>query len=1237
MLQKHSPGDTTLPEHEVLRFQVSKMDSRSDVKLVSSRLIQAIETTLNPSTAQQQRAEAYEFIEAFKADSPLCVPVAVELYDRNNTAVVRHTGLQLLEHTVKFKWNSLSPNEQAKLKTTALYLLGQGNGNLADEPTHIKEALSRLVVEITKREWPQNWGSLLPELNSICRLGDIQTEIVLMTFLRLAEDVVTMDSNLQSNRKKEITNELNRHAQGLFTFFLETLSSNTAKYRALKNRMENGDVRCKTQASVHLRLAEQTLKTLAGYLDWVKFGVVFSQNCIILQMLCLLLEDDSLKIPAAECLLIIVSRKGKRNDRTPLLKLFCEDAMSVMLSAAQKSVTAEFDERQYLFLKRLCQVLVTLGETQLFYLWNSNNANEKPPNFRQYLETIIAFSKHESLTIPHLTSILWLTFLRNPIISKDETFRSMFPALLEFAKAKLFKVHDPEDDTSPGSIFNREDFNSEREFTSINGQVRGETMDIVRILTLEYPVETFLFGANWLLERTTPAPVTTKEAGGARETEKAKREWDGLTHYLDAFMSRFFKVENHQEIIQGQVTFRGTTLGFTELARKCIQAVIEVDSTDPHILASVTEVMHSFFPFLKYNEDLLMDVLRKLFTVVLFNTTGDPKGPWSADVLHARRHASGAVSRVCKEFGQLLVPIFDALKEHVQALFVGELVSIKDRLTLTEALVTASNKLSTEKQSAFLRELTDPIKEIWLSEKMQSAVSSPQNLVAFLGLDQDPALYFQNEELKRRRFEVILGVITIMAIVRSCVLITFETATNTGLSIGSMPDGTPYVRNPCAPYVLPLLGNLIQLAKCVNRLYDPAVKALMFGEYPAALSMHELDKSAIYVLQGHVNVKDRSENATTFNPILSSKTFLYHLADSCYHALGYAGACLTHDFYSLPGLSQLLVDNIVKSLIHVPNYRLRFVVRNFMKLFIQHCPLCHQMNVGVPVSSSFFSWMVQYLDEQWQIVRQHQAESMAGEDAEDVESKEIIEDQLVCIVSKDCLEVFTLACEVRKESNAATGMEVTEDDDLKGLDAYHAKLGSLGMLLLRTEGITMQTLFTAFQCMTWPDSFVCHKASRLAMAFIKEILVMCKEAGTALDESVVQQLFYQVLKGLHVNGQGPSEPYLIHLGLSTYELLRPQYSSLQQVLLQTNCSLDDLHMFEALCFEGKEIAEKRKREQFRKLVTGIIGKNIAELFKNEIKIKDLPPIKINITPPEQPEDLTGLTELFDPNKNTEVA
>lgn len=60
----------------------------------------------------------------------------------------------------------------------------QGSGSLPDEPLHIKEALSRLVVEITKREWPQKWGSLLPDLNSICALGVSQ---VLLSSLSFAE------------------------------------------------------------------------------------------------------------------------------------------------------------------------------------------------------------------------------------------------------------------------------------------------------------------------------------------------------------------------------------------------------------------------------------------------------------------------------------------------------------------------------------------------------------------------------------------------------------------------------------------------------------------------------------------------------------------------------------------------------------------------------------------------------------------------------------------------------------------------------------------------------------------------------------------------------------------------------------------------------------------------------------------------------------------------------------------
>lgn len=58
--------------------------------------------------------------------------------------------------------------------------------------THTKDGLSRIVVEMIKREWPQQWPTLLAELNFASRQGCIQAEIVLLIFLRLCEDVALL-------------------------------------------------------------------------------------------------------------------------------------------------------------------------------------------------------------------------------------------------------------------------------------------------------------------------------------------------------------------------------------------------------------------------------------------------------------------------------------------------------------------------------------------------------------------------------------------------------------------------------------------------------------------------------------------------------------------------------------------------------------------------------------------------------------------------------------------------------------------------------------------------------------------------------------------------------------------------------------------------------------------------------------------------------------------------------------
>lgn len=129
----------------------------------------------------------------FKEISPLCAQAGLYLASGPFNAAVRHFGLQLMEHTVKFKWNSISQQEKLFIKENSMKLLSIGVGPAEDTSiSHIKDALSRIIVEMVKREWPQQWTTLLAELSDACNKGESQTEIVLLVFLRLVEDVALL-------------------------------------------------------------------------------------------------------------------------------------------------------------------------------------------------------------------------------------------------------------------------------------------------------------------------------------------------------------------------------------------------------------------------------------------------------------------------------------------------------------------------------------------------------------------------------------------------------------------------------------------------------------------------------------------------------------------------------------------------------------------------------------------------------------------------------------------------------------------------------------------------------------------------------------------------------------------------------------------------------------------------------------------------------------------------------------
>jgi len=101
----------------VVNHGVSIFIVMDDIARIAEELALAVELTMDPRVPQQQRMEAYTACEKFKETSPVCVQCGLHLAQQSNAShFVRHFGLQLMEHCVKYRWNQISQQEKLFIK-----------------------------------------------------------------------------------------------------------------------------------------------------------------------------------------------------------------------------------------------------------------------------------------------------------------------------------------------------------------------------------------------------------------------------------------------------------------------------------------------------------------------------------------------------------------------------------------------------------------------------------------------------------------------------------------------------------------------------------------------------------------------------------------------------------------------------------------------------------------------------------------------------------------------------------------------------------------------------------------------------------------------------------------------------------------------------------------------------------------------------------------------------------------
>ncbi|XP_014390862.1 PREDICTED: exportin-5 isoform X3 [Myotis brandtii] len=1160
------------------------------VNALCEQLVKAVTVMMDPSSTQRYRLEALKFCEEFKEKCPVCVPCGLRLAEKTQIAIVRHFGLQILEHVVKFRWNSMSRLEKVYLKNSVMELIENGTLNILEEENHIKDVLSRIVVEMIKREWPQHWPDMLIELDTLSKQGETQTELVMFILLRLAEDVVTFHT-LPFQRRRDIQQTLTQNMERIFSFLLNTLQENVNKYRQVKT-----DNSQEPKAQANCRVGVAALNTLAGYIDWVSMSHITAENCKLLEVLCLLLNEQELQLGAAECLLIAVSRKGKLEDRKPLMVLFGDVAMHYILSAAQTADGGGLVEKHYVFLKRLCQVLCALGN-QLCALLGVDSNVETPANFGKYLESFLAFTTHPSQFLRSSTQMTWGALFRHEILSRDPLLLAMIPKYLRASMTNVVKMGFPSKTDSPSCEYSRFDFDSDEDFNAFFNSSRAQQGEVMRLACRLDPKTSFQMAGEWLKYQLSTSVDTGSINSGIGEGglcsifSPSFVHWEAMTFFLESVINQMFRTLDKEEI----PVHDGIEL---------LQIVLNFDTKDPLILSCVLTDVSALFPFVTYRPEFLPQVFSKLFSSVTFETVEESKAPRTRAVRNVRRHACSSIIKICRDYPQLVLPNFDMLYNHVKQLLSNELLLTQmEKCALMEALVLISNQFKNyERQKLFLEELMAPVASIWLSEDMHRVLSDVDAFIAYVGADRkscDPGL---EDSCGLNRARMSFCVYSILGVVkRTCWPTDLEEAKAGGFVVGYSPTGNPIFRNPCTEQILKLLDNLLALVRTHNTLYAPEMLAKMVEPFTKALDMLEVEKSAILGLpQPLLELNDSPVYKTVLERM---QRFFSTLYENCFHILGKAGPSMQQDFYSVEHLATQLLSSAFVNLNNIPDYRLRPMLRVFVKPLVLFCPPEHYEALVSPILGPLFTYLHMRLSQKWQVINQRSL--LCGEDEtseENPESQEMLEEQLVRMLTREVMDLITVCCVSKKGADHSAAPPADGDDEemmaTEVTPSAMAELTDLGKCLMKHEDVCTALLITAFNSLAWRDTLSCQRTTtQLCWPLLKQVLT-----GTLLADAVTW-LFSSVLKGLQTHGQHEGcMASLVHLAFQIYEALK--------------------------------VADKRRKDQFKRLIAGCIGKPLGEQFRKEVHIKNLPSLFKKPKPVLETEVLDkeegGLATIFEP-------
>lgn len=643
------------------------------------------------------------------------------------------------------------------------------------------------------------------------------------------------------------------------------------------------------------------------------------------------------------------------------------------------------------------QVLTGMA-TQLCTLWGKDDGSSiRPAHFNIFLDTVLSFTMSSSLTLIHMANAIWIMLFKHEQIKQDPLLLTYIPKYVESTAPKLIKVAYPHSRQSNGmSTYCLADYDSEEEFNVFLHRFRTDLLEGFRHATMVAPLVTFTYVQQWLTAKITKGMADLRYKSDQNDPQYL--EWEALAQALDSVVSRILLI-NERPSVQTGLQLLELCLGYSP--------------QDPWLLSALLSCISALFVFLSMSTGsmampgvaILPRVLEKIFSAVVFEAPGETKSTRSRAAKNVRRHAASLMVKISLKYPLLLLPVFDQIHTMVRA-FAREPspLSKMETIMLYEALLLISNHFCDyERQTRFVAEVIGEGSAKFIALGAE-AFKGPLELMRFIGLDRPPSENMTEDLAGQNRSDLMICICTILSVVKRCSIPDDPDRAARGSFVAALSEsGNPVYRNPATPHVIPVLPTLFALLRAMNALFTPAAlgglsevmntlsvirrlfrstaviamhSVLLYQGYKNAHELLESEKACLLGLNiTNDNASEPDQSSST--ALVRMQSFLSTIHDQCYHMLGSGCHMIGRDFYQLPGLAPALINSVFSNMevnflffnyikfykgkdplnritLHsllqlIPDYRLRPIIRVFMKPFIYSCPPAFYESVLVPV------------------------------------------------------------------------------------------------------------------------------------------------------------------------------------------------------------------------------------------------------------------------------------------------